>query len=220
MADKAQAIRKVANALRLRSDQDLNALDSYVDDAVADILTQSFGRFIELKRSQTINILVDEREYDVNNDFNSPFALYTLDDEGIISGEYSIIDASEFVRRRREQLDLTRYAYMDNETIGNKFKLILALKPAEIRTMRLDYFRFHGPQDVALIRNERLITKYLRAQFPETVNPNTNKDFLSYTELRKTFSGRAIPMAPHRISRLSNRKRDHNTHMYNIGAEG
>ena len=219
MADKQASIRKVADALRLRSDQELNALDSYVDDAVMDILTQGFGRFIELKRSQTINVKVDKREYEVNQDFNSPFMLYTLDDKDIISGFYSVIDAHEFIRRRREQLDLTRYAYMDNATTGNKFNLIMALKPGAIRTMRFDYFRFPSPQDVALIRNERMITKYLMAQFPEKINPNTNKDFLSYQDLRKTFSNRAIPMAPHRISRLSNRKRDHNTTMFNRGQE-
>lgn len=219
MPDKAEYIRDVADALGLRSDRDINALDSYVDDAVMDILTQEFGRFVELKRTQSISVLVDVRSYGVNIDFNSPFALYTLDDDGIINGEYSIVDAGEFVRRRVEQLDLTKYAYMDNETTGDDFQLIFALKPGATRTMRFDYFRFPTPQDVALIRNERIVTKYLRAQFPSTVNPNTDKDFLAYRDLRTTFANRAIPLGPHKIFRLSNKKRDHNTHMDLISRE-
>lgn len=220
MANIDLLVKEVAADLALLEDKHINALASYAKEAAVDILSQRDGRFIELKRTMSIVGDGTTKAFELPQDFNSPYFLALLNDDGLMADFYRIVSLQTIVERRRLNRNIERMAYIDT-AVGNsdRFDLVFPVAPSSSVSFRFDYFRIPLGSDVALIKNEELPKKYMRGQFPLTVNPNARADLSVYLKMRKTYSNRALSFVKQRRVQPAWRTQDHNETMGRIGLE-
>lgn len=213
MANAASLVRAVADQFGLREPKILRSMEESVEEATLDILSRADGRFVELKRSQSITTVAATPTYDTEKDFNTPYMLMLLNSEDVPIDSVGIVDLSVIIERRRLGRDVSNLCYFDNNPGKDFFTLTFAKTPAAGVNFRLDYFRFPVAGDVVLIKNEQIIKKYIRSQLPPEINPFSGREFSTYEKLRDTYSNRAVAIARGKLAQPKWQTQDHNENM-------
>lgn len=217
-----EAIQKdLVIELGLRDPSDKATVKRLIQEAVLDILGQRNGRFLELKRTQIITYVADTLNYELNDNFGSPYLLSEIEaTTQIPNKKWALPNLFEVMERKDLGKSLGRIAYVDNYFNGtsytDKFVLIIVGGSAAGTVFRFDYFRKPEENDAPLVQNETIIKKYVRSHFPEQ-NRMAERDAVMYERLKASYRDRGLAFVRDWVVKPSKKIQRHNQFMDNIG---
>jgi len=182
------------------------AVERFAGEATVELLSQSQGRFRELKKSQTISVVPGTASYDLNEDFNTPRLVVILDSNGVITGDYNLVTVFDHIWMIENSVDRSEFAYVDNPSGGLFQKFVLSESPTTAVTLQLEYYRYPVAGDLGVIRNDAPIRHYIKSNFPNE-NHAWQADLTIYERMKAGFSDKAERLSTARVARPSKKSR-------------
>lgn len=224
MATSAHIVQSLMDEFGKTSSAARGQIEAWVGGITVDLLSQNDGRFSKLKKSQSITIAVDTREYKINSDYNTAHKnFYQVDSDGDFTRRLTVVSEAEILeRKQQDKYAGIKMAYVEYQTDGDDgpgYYLVLGEDPDAAGYYKFQYYRKPTERDTDLILNPEIVKMGVRGSANQ-YNPHSEIDMATYMRMRSGFSERpgkhikSMTVRPHRGIRT------HNRNMQTIGKGG